>query len=133
MAEQFVGPRRAGANLTVNGTSWSTLTTEIEFESNVGQDDVTTFADEPEPQYEQGATANAFRFALRMKDGSAASNPPYPAPQNVPVIQNFGASNTLAFTANFSRLVLRRTVMGVGVLAGQGVVRGAVVKTWTTS
>lgn len=137
MAEDFLGPRRGNANITVNGSSWATLATEISFESVVNQDDVTTFNDEPDPAYEQGATANSFSFALRLKDGSAAANPPYPAPQNATVVQSFGGSgtnvNTFSFTANFERLRIVRSVMAVGVLAGSGRVSGAVVKSWVTS
>lgn len=134
MAEQFLGPRRAGVYYKIGSQNYRTVGTEHEFEQSIGQDDVTVFNDEPNPAWEQGAVLNRFRFSARLKDGSGAADPPLPTSmQGVAFLQDFGGSNTISGTANFTRLVVRRTVMQVGVLAGEGVYTGTIVKSWVTS
>jgi hypothetical protein len=138
MAEQFLSPRVANVDFKIDTQSYATVMTEQEFEENVGQMDVTTFSDEPDSAYEEGQTVHSFRFAGLLKDGSAAADPIMPSgKQGVAVTQQFGGSgtnvNTITFTGNFSRLLIRRTAKSPGILAGEGIAVGAVVKTWKTS
>ncbi len=134
MAEQFLGPRRGGVTYKIGSQSYATVGTEQEFEQSLGQDDVTTFNDEPSSAWEEGETLSRFRFAARLKDGSTAADPPLPtANQGVTFTQIFGGSNTISGTANLTRLLIRRTVKQVGVLAGEGIYTGAIVKSWITT
>lgn len=138
MAERFMSPRIAGVDFKIGTQSYKTVLTEQEFESNVGQIDVTTFNDEPESVYEEGQTVHSFRFAGLLKDSSVAADPIMPASnQGVSVTQQFGGSgtsaNTFTFTGNFSRLLIRRTAKSPGILAGEGIAASAVVKSWKTS
>jgi len=134
MAEQFLGPRRGGVDFKIATQSYKTVLTEQEFESNLGQDDVTTFNDEPNAAWEEGQLIQRFRIAGRMKDGSVAADPVMPtAAQGVAITQIWGGSNTLTGTGNFSRNLLRRTVQQVGVFAIEGIYTSAVVKSWTTT
>jgi hypothetical protein len=134
MAESILGPRTGGVDFKIATQSYKTLLTEQEFEHNVGQDDVSTFNDEPDSAFEEGETRNAFRFAGILKQGSTAAAPLIPAPQGVVVTQMFGtALNQLVYTANFSRLLIRRTAKQNGIFAGEGVAVGPVVMTWKTT
>jgi len=130
-----MSPRVAGVDFKVGTQSYKTVLTEQEFEETVGQIDVTTFNDEPESAYEEGQTVHSYRYAGLLKDGSAAADPPMPsANQGVAVTQQFGGSgtnaNTFTFTGNHSRLLIRRTAKSPGILAGEGIAVGPVVKTW---
>jgi hypothetical protein len=138
MAERFLSPRVAGVDFKIGTQSYSTVFTEQEFESNTGQIDVTTFSNEPESAYEEGQTVHSFRFAGLLKDGSTAADPIMPASnQGVAITQQFGGTgttaNTMTFTGNCSRLLIRRTAKSPGILAGEGIATSAVVKTWKTS
>lgn len=138
MAERFLSPRVAGVDFKIASQSYKTVMTEQEFEQNVGQIDVTTFNDEPDSAYEEGQTVSSFRFAGLLKDGSVAADPILPtAQQGVAVTQQFGGSgtnaDTITFNANFSRLLIRRTAKAPGILAGEGIATGAIVKTWKTA
>lgn len=138
MAERFLSPRVAGVDFMIDSQSYKTVLTEQEFEAQTGQIDVTTFNDEPDSAYEEGQTVHSFRFAGLLKDGSVAADPIMPSEnQNVPVTQQFGGSgtnaNTVTFNGNFSRLLIRRTAKSPGILAGEGIAVGPVVKTWKTT
>lgn len=138
MAERFLSPRIAGVDFKIASQSYKTVLTEQEFEQNIGQIDVTTFNDEPDSAYEEGQTTHSFRFAGLLKDGSTAADPIMPsANQGVAVTQQFGGTgtnaDTITFTANFSRLLIRRTAKSPGILAGEGIAVGAIVKTWKTT
>jgi hypothetical protein len=138
MAEAFLSPRIPGVDFKIASQSYATILTEQEFEETTGQIDVTTFSNEPDSAYEQGQTTAAFRFAGLLKQGSTAADPMMPpSNQGVAVTQSFGGSgtnaNTFTFTANFSRLLVRRTVKSPGILAGEGLAVGAVTKSWKTT
>jgi len=138
MSERFMSPRVAGVDFKIASQSYKTVLTEQEFESNTGQIDVTTFNDEPESAYEEGQTVHSYRFAGLLKDGSTAADPIMPASnQGVAITQQFGGSgtnaNTFTFTGNGSRILIRRTAKSPGILAGEGLAVGPVVKSWKTT
>lgn len=134
MPERFLGNRVGGVDYKIGSQSYKTIATEQEFEATLGQDDVTTFNDEPDTAWEEGQSIQRFRMAARLKDGSLASKPVLPTQaQGITFTQLFSASNTLSGVANFSRLLIRRTVAQTGVLAMEGIYVGPTVLVWTTS
>jgi hypothetical protein len=133
MALRTVGARSGGAAFTVATVSWANLVTNMRFAINTNQDDSTAFGDEPNPKYEEGVTQKTFAFAGIMKEGTTYADPPTDMPQGVAISQTFSTGNSLSFTGNFASFVMERSAMQRGVIAGGGVVTGAVVKTWTTT
>lgn len=128
-----IGPRSGGADLMIGAQSYKDVATNQRFEWNTTQDDVTTFGDEPNPKFEEGPSIGRVAWAGILKQGGPEAGPLIPLPQGVSVTQTYSTGNSLAYTANFSRLVVERNAMGRGVIAAEAVIVSAVVKTWNTT
>lgn len=128
-----IGPRSGGADFTIASQSYKRVLTNQRFEYNTNQDDETTFGDEPNPKFGEGASIGRVAGAGILKEGDAEAGPILPLPQGATVTQTYSTGNTLAYTANFSRLVVERSAMGKGILAFEAVIISAIVKTWNTT
>lgn len=127
-----IGPRSGGADFTIATVSYKNVLTNQRFEYNTNQDDETTFGDEPNPKFGEGASIGRVAGAGILKEGDAEAGPILPLPQGVAVVQKYSTGNQLSYTANFSRLVVERSAMGKGFLAFEAVIVSAIVKTWNT-
>ena len=128
-----IGPRSGGAGFLIGAQDYKNVVTNQRFEWNAAQDDETTFGDEPNPKYGEGPNIGRVAFAAILKEGDLEAGPLIPLPQGVSVTQKYSTGNSLAYTANFSRLVVERSAMGKGIMAGEAVIISAVVKTWNTT
>jgi hypothetical protein len=128
-----IGPRSGGALFTIGAQEYKRVVTNQRFEYNTAQDDETTFGDEPNPKFGEGPSIGRVAFAGILKEGDLEAGPMLPLPQGVSVTQVYSTGNSLAYTANFSRLVVERSAMGKGILAGEAVIISAIVKTWNTT
>jgi hypothetical protein len=128
-----IGPRSGGADFLIASQSYKRVLTNQRFEYNTNQDDETTFGDEPNPKFGEGASIGRVAGAGILKEGDVEAGPILPLPQGASVTQSYSTGNTLAYTANFSRLVVERSAMGKGILAFEAVIISAIVKTWNVS
>lgn len=128
-----IGPRSGGAEFMIGAQSYKRVVTNQRFEYNTNQDDETTFGDEPNPKFGEGNSIGRVAFAGILKEGDVEAGPILPLPQGTSVTQTYSTGNSLAYTANFSRLVVERSAMGKGILAGEAVIISAIVKTWNTT
>ena len=127
-----IGPRSGGADFMIGTQSYKRVLTNQRFEFNTAQDDETTFADEPNPKFGEGASIGRVAGAGILKEGDVEAGPILPLPQGVSVTQKYSTGNQLSYTANFSRLVVERSAMGKGILAFEAVIISAIVLTWNT-
>lgn len=125
-----IGPRSGGADFSVASQSYADVVTNQRFEFNTSQDDETTFGDEPDPRFGEGPSIGRVAFAGIMKQGGPEAVPLLPLPQGVSVSQVYATGNSLAYTANFSRLVLERSAMGKGIVAGEAVITSGITLVW---
>jgi hypothetical protein len=128
-----IGPRSGGGDVMIGSQSYKKVLTNQRFEYNTAQDDETTFNDEPNPKFGEGASIGRVAAAGILKEGDLEAGPILPLPQGTSVTQTYSTGNSLAYTANFSRLVVERSAMGKGVLAWEAVIISAIVKTWNTT
>lgn len=128
-----IGPNSGGADLMIGSQSYKNVLTNQRFEFTVNQDDETTFGDEPNPRFGAGASIGRVAAAGILKQGGPEAGPILPLPQGVSVTQTYSTGNSLAYTANFSRLVIERSAMGKGIIAFEAVITSAIVKTWNTT
>lgn len=128
-----IGPRSGGGDFTIGAQSYKKVMTNQRFEYNTAQDDETTFGDEPNPKFGEGNSIGRVAAAGILKEGDVEAGPILPLPQGSSVTQAYSTGNTLAYTANFARLVVERSAMGKGILAMEAVIISAIVKTWNTT
>lgn len=129
-----INGRDGTADLTVNGVSMRAILNEFECESNVELLDSSVFSIEGVPTQEPGMERIFFRMVGLLKKGAVAAATVFvPAPQSVPLVFTFSTGCYISFVANFSRVLLRRTVNRNGLLQAEGTSNGAFMQMWQTS
>lgn len=133
MARQVIGGRDGLANFSIDAVEYECILTEHEFETTTDQVESTTFCTETAPEFEEGETRHVFRIAGLLVKGIAGAGPLLPLPQGAAIVQTFSTGCTLTYDGNFTRGLARRTVKQNGIIAGEGLVTGPVVKAWVVA
>jgi|ERR1700734_625335 len=136
MGQRVIGGRDQTADMTIGGVSMRSVLNEFECESNVELIDSSVFSIEGVPTQEPGMERIFFRMSgLLKKGGNSSSDTLFvPAPQSVATDFVFSGYPSptcwISFLANFSRILLRRTVNRNGIIQGEGTSNGAFMQAW---
>lgn len=129
-----INGRDGQADFTISGISLKALLNELECESNVELLDSSVFSIEGVPTQDPGMERIFFRLSGLMKKGDSTTDQLFvPAPQNVPLVFTFSTGCYISFTANFSRVLLRRTVNRNGIVQAEGTSNGFFLQMWNTT